>query len=130
VRERAEEPIAGALPSLEAVLDWLVETAPRELAQPENRRLLAHLVGSVPNSPRLMAAYWRSTLEPRWSAFGELLAAAGSDRGSRRSASIAPDTLADVIAGALLWRAVVRPGRADATQLRRFLVEVLQLLGP
>jgi hypothetical protein len=86
-------------------------------------------VGSVPEHPELMAAYWESTLGPRWNAFGELLGAARSATGSGQRNAAAADTLADVVAGALLWRAVVRPGRSKGADLRRFLIVVLRLLG-
>jgi AcrR family transcriptional regulator len=129
VRERAEAPLARERLSLDKVLEWLIATAPRELAQPNARRLLAHLVGSAPNNPSLMRSYWHATLGPRWRAFGELLRETRDPVGRPAADSFEADTLADIIAGALLWRAVVRPGRHDAAELGQFLADVLRLLG-
>lgn len=122
VRERAEAPIADGRPlSLDVVIAWFVATAPKELASPRARKLLAHLVGSVPAHPGLMRKYWNDTLGRRWAAFAAVLRARRSD--------VDADVLADVLAGALLWRVVVRPGRRTEQDVRRYLIEVLRLLG-
>lgn len=124
VRERAERPLAeAATMSMEDVLAWMTEVIPRALAQPDSRTLLARLIGAAPDRPELLERYWTEVLGPRWSAFGALMEA--SSRGAASDATL----LSDVVAGALVWRVLVRPGKNSEAEVRDFLVEVLGLLG-
>ncbi|WP_448006049.1 TetR/AcrR family transcriptional regulator [Agromyces bauzanensis] len=124
VRERAERPLVhAATTSVEDVLEWMTEAIPKELAQPASRNLLARLIGAAPDRPELLERYWTEVLGPRWSAFGVLMEQ--SSRGSASDATL----LSDVVAGALAWRVLVRPGKKSEAEVRDFLVEVLGLLG-
>jgi AcrR family transcriptional regulator len=124
VRERAERPLGhAATTSMEDVLEWMTEAIPKALTQPAALRLLARLIGAGPDRPELLERYWTEVLGPRWRAFGVLM-----EKSSRGTASDAT-LLGDVVAGALVWRILVRPGHKSEAEIRDFLVEVLGLLG-
>jgi AcrR family transcriptional regulator len=112
---------------LAELLAWLVEAAPRALAEPAARKLLARLIGSVPSHPELMSSYWNRILLPRRQAFGRIL------ERDRALGSLPPSTdvevLQDLIAGALLWHVMIQPGPRDAREIRSYLRRVLRQLG-
>jgi AcrR family transcriptional regulator len=124
VREQAERPLGGAAPtSVEQTLSWMTEAIPHTLAQSDSRTLLARLIGAAPDRPELLERYWSDVLGPRWSAFGALL------QGTSRATSADAELLSDIVAGALVWRALVRPDPKSEPELREFLADVLRLLG-
>ena len=123
VREQAERPLvdAGTM-SADDVLAWMTEVIPRSLARPVSRSLLARLIGASPDRPELLERYWEQVLGPRWDAFGAML-------NSSRETPADTDLLSDVVAGALVWRFLVRPGPRSEPEIRDFLLEVLDLVG-
>lgn len=124
VRERAEQPLGySATTSVQDVLEWMTTAIPHALAQPDSRTLLARLIGAAPDSPELLERYWAEILEPRWTAFGSLMQQAS--RGTASDAML----LSDVVAGALVWRILVRPGTTSEEEIHDFLLQVLGLLG-
>ncbi len=112
---------------LAELLGWLVEAAPRALARPAARKLLARLIGSVASHPELISSYWNETLLPRRQAFAKILEREHS-RGSLPP-SIDADVLQDLIAGALLWHVMIEPGERSAREIRSYLKRVLRQLG-
>ncbi|MDQ2699591.1 MAG: TetR/AcrR family transcriptional regulator [Actinomycetota bacterium] len=124
VREQAERPLGEAAPtSLAETLTWMTEAIPSALAQPESRTLLARLIGAVPDRPELLERYWSDVLGPRWSAFGALL------QGSSPATSADAELLSDIVAGALVWRVLVRPEPKSEPEIREYLTDLLRLLG-
>lgn len=123
VREKAERPLAAGTSSLEDVLAWMTEAIPSALAEPASRSLLARLIGASPDRPELLERYWTEVLGPRWSAFGGLM------QKSPPGPAVDAGVLSDVVAGALVWRVLVRPGQRSEPEIREYLVAVLELLG-
>ena len=128
VREEVEQSLGaweGA--PLAELLGWLVEAAPRALARPEARKLLARLIGSAASHPELISSYWNETLLPRRQAFAKIL------ERERKRGALPPgtdaDVLQDLIAGALLWHVMIEPGERSAREIRSYLKRVLRQLG-
>ncbi len=124
VREQAEHPLADASTmSVDDVLAWMTEVIPTMLSQPAARLLLARLIGASPDRPELLERYWADVLDPRWAAFGALL------QQSSRGTAADGELLSDIVAGALAWRVLVRPGPTSEADIRDFLIDVLGVLG-
>jgi AcrR family transcriptional regulator len=97
-------------------------------AKPETRRLMARLVGTVPDYPDLLEVYREEYFAPRRralvGAFHRL-----------QSAGLLPkatdtEALTDMLAGALIYRALLAPERGDsAKKIRTYLVRILRTAG-
>ena len=104
--------------SLKPLLEALAET----FIRPEYKKLAARLIGSVPNNPELMEAYWRDYLLPRRGVVRELLQGvvhAGRD----------PEIILDLLGGAIIHHLFVRPGERTRAEMRTYLERLLRELG-
>lgn len=108
---------------LNEVIDALVET----LAAPEYRKIVARLVGSVPDHPELMLSYWKNYLLPRRNSAAAVLERARAD--GRLPSAADPEILLDLIAGAILNRILVQQGDRSKIKLREYLTKVFHALG-
>jgi AcrR family transcriptional regulator len=98
------------------------------VARPEIRLLMARLIGSIPDCPKLIEVYRETYYLPRRQAFGralERVRAAGLLAGD-----VDLDTLADTIIGAVVYR-LIMPSIGDdpASQLRRQMIGLLRQAG-
>jgi AcrR family transcriptional regulator len=128
LRERVEQ--AGPVRTgaqLGELLAWLVDALPRALADPAARTLLARLIAAGASDPALVSTYWRTVLEPRRRALGRTLVAEREQ--GRLPARLDPELVQDLIAGALLWYVLVRPGGRSEREIRAYLRRVLRQLG-
>ncbi|MGK9166884.1 TetR/AcrR family transcriptional regulator [Inquilinus limosus] len=105
----------------------MMEAGADLMASPENRKLLARLIGSVQSHPRLLAIYWETYLRPRREAFGVLLERA-KERGEL-PASADTGLLQDMLGGAMLHRLLIDPAQPTAEDLRAYLGRLLHQLG-
>jgi AcrR family transcriptional regulator len=103
--------------SPESLIDALAAT----FTSPDYKKLAARLIGSVPNNPELMAAYWRDYLLPRRSLVRGLLE--GVVRAKRE-----PEIILDLISGAIIHHLFVRPGERTRAEMRSYLARVLDEL--
>lgn len=133
VRENAERDIGvtdfrdfAEMP-LGPTLRLMMEAGAEFMAGPENRKLLARLIGSVQSHPRLMAIYWETYLRPRREAFGVMLDQAKARGELPASADTA--MLQDMMGGAMLHRLLIDPAPPTAEDLRDYLARLLQQLG-
>ena len=98
------------------------------MTRPKIRKLLARLIGSVPDHPRLFEIYRDTYFMPRRRALVaalERVQVAGA-----LSARADLETLADMLAGALVYRFVLAARRGDTPEkLRRYLLNVLRMAG-
>jgi AcrR family transcriptional regulator len=97
-------------------------------ARPETRKLVARLIGSIPDSPRLLAVYRETYYLPRRRAFLRALERV-------RKARLLPigtdiEALADMLTGFIVHRALLAPpGEATPAALRLHLRQVLRQAG-
>jgi len=98
------------------------------LARPEIRRLMARLVGTVPDYPHLLQVYREEYFAPRRRAI------VGAFR-RIQVAGLLPkatdvEALADLLVGALLYRVLFTPERGDsAKEIRAYLIRILRFAG-
>src|SRR5262249_34659779 len=97
------------------------------LARPEIRRLMARLVGTVPDYPHLLQVYREEYFAPRRRAI------VGAFR-RIQVAGLLPKTtdvevLADLLVGALLYRVLFTPERGDAKEIHAYLIRILRFAG-
>jgi len=109
--------------SPERVFDSLAQA----LTAPDMKKIMARLIGASVDHPELIAAYWRTYMEPR------RLAAMGRLEAAQARGQLPADTdvsvILDVIAGAIAYQMVVRPGERTAGEIKSHLMAVLRELG-
>jgi AcrR family transcriptional regulator len=93
----------------------------------EFQSVAARLIGSVPSCPALMEMYWSNHLAPRRRLIAGLIERARSEGLIRQDAD--PELLMDLISGAVIHHALLRPGRRGAAEMRIYLMAVLGELG-
>ena len=105
----------------------LFDALARALTAPDMKTIMARLIGASVDHPELIAAYWRTYMEPRRLAALRLLEAA------QASGQLPPDAdvsiVLDVISGAVAHQVLVRPGERTADELESHLMAVLRALG-
>jgi AcrR family transcriptional regulator len=106
----------------------LLASASELLAAPEIRKMLTRLIGSIPDWPRLLEVYRETYLMPRRLAFIralERVRAAGL-----LSQHADPETLADMLIGAVIYRLLLdSPADNSPDQLRDHMVRLLHEAG-
>ncbi len=106
----------------------LLASASELLAAPEIRKMLTRLIGSIPDWPRLLEVYRETYLMPRRLAFIralERVRAAGL-----LSQHADPETLADMLIGAVIYRLLLgSPADNSPNQLRDHMVRLLHEAG-
>lgn len=123
----ASEQEAAAGPGVpETLRDRLVDAAATALSAPNYRKVVARLVGSVPDHPELMSIYWKVYLIPRRAAMKAVLERGQNEGLVRRD--LDPEILLDLIGGAVMHELLVRPGTPSAQSLREYLHRVLGAL--
>jgi len=105
----------------------LVDALAEMLTRPDYKKIAARLIGSVPSCPELMATYWSNYMLPRREIVRNLLNRARAQGLIREDSD--PDLLMDLISGAIIHHALLRPGQRTDAQMRQYLVAVLGELG-
>jgi AcrR family transcriptional regulator len=128
LRERAEAPLGDwERRSLDEMLDWLIEVAPRAMRDPFQRRLMAQALAMGPGAARLRAIYWDAVVKPREALFLRLIAQAQVE--GRVSATASPALIQDMMAGALLQRMLFDEAESNEADLRAYLSSLLVAVG-
>lgn len=121
--ERALRKSTSPAAMAEEVIGALVEI----VAAPHYRKIVARLIGAIPDHPNLMSIYWDAYLAPRRKAAARVLDDA------RRSGLIPhgsdPEILLDLITGAVMHHLLLRRGEGSKAALRAYLIRVFQQLG-
>jgi AcrR family transcriptional regulator len=120
-------------------IDVIDHTAPRDfvrllveacevIARPEIRKLMARLIGSVPDYPGLMQVYRETYYLPRRRAFVRALERAQA--AGLLAADIDFETIADMLIGALMYRLLIPPsGENPVGELRDHMIRLLRQAG-
>ena len=108
------------------LVDQLLNDVSHSLSSPDYLRMVARLIGTVPDHPELMSIYWENYLLPRRNAICSLIE-------RFRAEGLIPvdanaDILLDLISGAVMHHLLVRPGRRSAADIRAYLHNVIHEL--
>jgi hypothetical protein len=97
-------------------------------ARPEIRKLVARLIGSFPDHPKLLEVYLETYFLPRRSAFIRALQRVQSAGLLAKDADV--ETLADTLIGALVYRLLLSlPGEGSVGELRDHVRRLLRQTG-
>jgi AcrR family transcriptional regulator len=121
-----QEAIATRLP-LDRLGHQLADALIETVTEPNYRKIVARLIGSLPTCPELMAVYWEKYVLPRRQIVRELLDQA-RDAGLLHGDTDA-ETLLDLIGGAIMYDLLVRPGKRTRAEMRAYLLKVLRKIG-
>jgi len=98
------------------------------VARPEIRRLMARLIGSIPDCPKLIEVYRETYLLPRRRAFGRALERARAT--GLLAAEVDLEVLADLIIGAVMYHLLMSsPGGNLRDELRDHMISLLRHIG-
>ena len=98
------------------------------IARPEIRKLMARLIGSVPDYPMLIEVYREIYYLPRRAAFVRALERVQAAGLLARNTD--PETLADMLSGALIYHLLMPPGGENPVgELRDHMIRLLRQTG-
>lgn len=129
LKEESEQQIGSPWEEmpLEQLVAMMVEHGPKAWVDLDAKRLLARIVGSLPEAPELMQVYWEVYAAPRRAAFTAIVERA------RREGVLPEDTdpevFQDLLGGAVLYRLLLMPGENTEEELRAYFIRVLRQLG-
>lgn len=112
--------------TLEDVVRWLIATVPAVLVEDRTTRLLARLIGTVPDHPELVRTYREVYLDPRRRRFNQILEDARSRGVLPADADV--EILQDMFASAMLSRLYMSDASDDQTT-RDWMTRLLRQLG-
>jgi AcrR family transcriptional regulator len=107
--------------TMKGIVDALAET----FGADDYRKMVARLIGSIPDRPELMETYSRTYLIPRRKTAADALELARAQGLIR--ADMDGDILLDLVAGALMYRLLIY-GDSSEKSIRGYLLEVLREL--
>jgi AcrR family transcriptional regulator len=114
-------------PPLKQLIETLMPQWVEALVNPRLRALTARLVGSSTSHPSLLATYWEHYMVPRRQLACATLEQAVAEGMLAQDTDI--DVLIDMMAGAVMYRALLQPGPPDEAELRRYLESVIRQSG-
>jgi AcrR family transcriptional regulator len=123
-------PEQDAVSNRVALVQWpglLVDALAEMLTRPDYQKMAARLIGSLASCPELMAIYWHNYMAPRREIIRKLLERACAEGLIRQDSN--PELLMDLISGAIIHHALLRPGRRSGAEMRAYLIAVLRELG-
>lgn len=112
--------------TLEDVVRWLLATVPAVLVEDRTTRLLARLVGTIPDHPELVRTYREVYLDPRRRRFNQILEDARSRGVLPADADV--EVLQDMFASAMLSR-LYMSDPCDGETTRAWMERLLRQLG-
>jgi AcrR family transcriptional regulator len=121
-----EEAIATQLP-LDKLGQRLAEAIVETVTAFDYRKIVARLVGSVPEYPELMTVYWNHYILPRRDMARQILERA-------RNVGLVPadrdtEMVLDLIGGAIMYHLLIRPGHRSKAEIRTYLLRVFREIG-
>jgi len=109
------------------LIGWLVDALSETVTKRDYRKIVAKLIGSVPNSPKLMSVYWNAYLLPRRKMVSEVMDRARANGLLPEGAD--PEILLDMIGGAIMYHLLIRPGHRSVKEMRAYIRKVLRQIG-
>ncbi len=107
--------------------DELINALSEMATRRDYLKTVAKLVGSVPDSPKLMSVYWNTYLIPRRRMVAEIIGRARE----RGAIPIGTDSeiLQDMIGGAIMYHLLIRPGRKNRKEMRAYIRRLIRHAG-
>jgi AcrR family transcriptional regulator len=112
---------------LAQLIERMVEESVEPLADPRLRALTARLVGSGASHPSLLETYWEHHVVPRRRRSRAVLERAKREGMLAEDADV--EVVIDAMVGAIMYRLLVRPGRPNAGEIRRYVRAVIRQAG-
>ncbi|MGA7618532.1 TetR/AcrR family transcriptional regulator [Candidatus Binatus sp.] len=109
------------------MVDELIDALSEMATRRDYLRTVAKLVGSVPDSPKLMSVYWKTYLIPRRAMVAEIIGRA-RERGAIPKGTDS-EILQDMIGGAIMYHLLIRPGRKNRKEMRAYIRRLLHHAG-
>jgi len=127
-REAPERSLtAAARVPLRRMADELINALSEMATRRGYLRTVAKLVGSVPDSPKLMSVYWNTYLIPRRRMVAGIIGRARARGAIAKDAD--SETLLDMIGGAIMYHLLIRPGRKNRKEMRAYIRRLLHHAG-
>ena len=127
-REAPERSLtAAARVPLKRMADELINALSKMATRRGYLRTVAKLVGSVPDSPKLMSVYWNTYVIPRRRMVAEIIGRARARGAIAKDADA--ETLLDMIGGAIMYHLLIRPGRKNRKEMRAYIRRLLHHAG-
>ncbi len=127
-REAPERSLtAAARVPLRRMADELINAFSEMATRRGYLRTVAKLVGSVPDSPKLMSVYWNTYVIPRRRMVAEIIGRARARGAIAKDADA--ETLLDMIGGAIMYHLLIRPGRKNRKEMRAYIRRLLHHAG-
>ena len=108
------------------LVDQLLNDVSDSLSSPDYLRMVARLIGTVPDHPELMSTYWENYLLPRRNAMCGLIEHFRAEGLIPTDANA--DIFLDLVSGAMMHHLLVRPGMRSASDIREYLHTVIHEL--
>nr|WP_236042277.1 TetR/AcrR family transcriptional regulator [Nitratireductor aquimarinus] len=128
LKENAEQDFGEwrALP-LEVLVGMMIDYGPKGWVEHDARRLLARIIGSVPDAPDLLGVFWEVYLAPRRAAFNVIVERARDEGALPADTDV--DMFQDMFSGALMYELLLKPGAKTEEGLRSYFTRLLKELG-
>ena len=127
-REAPERSLmAAARVPQKRLADELIDALSEMVTRRDYLRTVAKLVGSVPDSPKLMSVYWNTYLIPRRRIVAEVIGRARERGAIAKQAD--SEILQDMIGGAIMYHLLVRPGHKNRKEMRAYIRRLLHHAG-
>ncbi|HLH13075.1 MAG TPA: TetR/AcrR family transcriptional regulator [Methylovirgula sp.] len=126
-RGASDENVLKKRVSPATILDEVTGAVVEIFAAPDYQKIIARLVGSVPDYPELMSTYRENYLLPRRRLAAAVLEKARAE--GLLSSGAEPEILLDLIAGAIMHYMLVQQGNRSKIKLRDYVLRVLHALG-
>ena len=123
-RKAPERTLTAARVSPKRMADELTNALSETVTRRGYLRTVAKLVGSLPDSPKLMLVYWNTYLLPR-----RRLVAKTIDRARARglvAQAADPEILQDMLGGAIMYHLLIRPGHKNRKDMRAYVRRLLR----
>jgi len=126
-RGAAEEEVLRKPTSRHATVRRAINALAETVSSTAYRQIVARLIGSIPDYPRLMAVYWQTYLVPRRKV------AANALEWARAEGMIREDTdteiVLDLIGGAIIYHLLISPGDRSEKDIHSYLLKLMRELG-
>jgi AcrR family transcriptional regulator len=126
-RGAAEEKVLHSPISRHATVKGVVDALSVTVSSAEYRQIVARLIGSIPDHPRLMAVYWQAYLVPRRKIAANALEQARAEGLIRKDTDT--EILLDLLGGAIMYRVLIYPDRSGEKDIRLYLLKLMKELG-